>query len=129
VLTVPSVLGPLTFLAACGGGVANETAENTAAPGSAEMNAMAPRSGGLANMAMPVAAKTAKGAGTVKAIDKAAGTITLDHGPLPEAGWPAMTMTFRATPAVLANAKEGGRVWFDVTLANGSGEVTSIRKR
>ena len=38
--------------------------------------------------------------GTVTAIDKAAGTITLDHGPIPEAKWPAMTMAFKAAPSI-----------------------------
>ena len=52
-------------------------------------------SGNMANMAMEPSAATAikvKGHGTVTAIDKSAGTITLDHGAIPEAKWPAMTM-------------------------------------
>ena len=43
----------------------------------------------------------AKGKGTVTAIDKSAGSITLDHGPIPEADWPSMTMAFKAKPELL----------------------------
>ena len=40
------------------------------------------------------AGKTGQGVGVVQAIDPAARTITLKHGPIPTIGWPAMTMTF-----------------------------------
>ena len=83
----------------------------------------------MGNMAMPVPsapAKTAKGTGTITAIDQAAGTVTLDHGPIPDANWPAMTMTFKAKPEVLAGHAVGHKVAFDVELKDGSGEVTAI---
>jgi Cu/Ag efflux protein CusF len=69
---------------------------------------------------------TAKGSGTVTAIDNTAGTITLDHGPIPEANWPAMTMRFTAKPALLEHVKVGDKVTFDLTLKGGAGEVTAI---
>src|SRR3546814_1691553 len=47
----------------------------------------------------------AKGTGTVTAIDSAAGKITLDHGPIAELQWPAMTMAFDAPPALLTAVK------------------------
>ena len=85
----------------------------------------------MGNMAMPAegAAKMAKGSGTVTAIDKAAGTITLAHGPIPEANWPAMTMAFKAQPQLLADVKAGDKVAFDLALKDGAGEVTAITKQ
>jgi len=37
---------------------------------------------------------THKAVGTVKKIDTAKGTVTLDHEPVPSLNWQAMTMTF-----------------------------------
>src|SRR3546814_8214778 len=56
----------------------------------------------------------AKGTGTVTAIDSAAGKITLDHGPIAELQWPAMTMAFDAPPALLTAVKIGDQVSFDL---------------
>ncbi|MCW6529037.1 copper-binding protein [Sphingomonas sp. MMSM20] len=84
----------------------------------------------MGNRAMPAeAAKTASGIGTVTAIDKTAGTITLDHGPIAEAGWPAMTMAFKAQPALLDKVKTGDQVTFALKLEGGSGEVTAIDRQ
>ena len=46
-------------------------------------------------------AKAVKSSGAVTATDKAAGRITLDHQPIPEVRWPAMTMAFSVTPEVI----------------------------
>ena len=67
--------------------------------------------------------------GTVKTVDKAAGTITLEHGPIAEANWPAMTMAFKAAPALIDSVKVGDKVAFDLALKNGAGEVTATRKQ
>lgn len=72
--------------------------------------------------------KTAKGVGVVKAIDKTAGTIALDHEAIPEAGWPAMTMDFKIAPALLDGVAVGDKIAFDLKLHDGSGEVTAITK-
>jgi Cu/Ag efflux protein CusF len=121
-------LGLAALTAACGKKaetpVATET--NQAAPATAAM------SGDMGNMAMAPSATSAikaKGHGTVTAIDKAAGTITLDHGPIPEAKWPAMTMAFKAAPAITDAVKTGDKVDFDLTLTGSAGEVTAIRKQ
>lgn len=74
------------------------------------------------------ATKTGKGAGTVTAIDAAGGKITLDHGPIPELGWPAMKMAFKATPAVTGSTAVGDKVEFDVRLIGIESEVTAIVK-
>jgi Cu(I)/Ag(I) efflux system protein CusF len=122
-LTVILCCAALT--AACG--------KNAEAPVAAETNQAAPATaamgGDMGNMAMAPAAAApimAKGHGTVTAIDKAAGTITLDHGPIPEAKWPAMTMAFKAAPAITDAAKIGDKVYFDLTLTGNAGEVTAI---
>ncbi|MES2290061.1 MAG: copper-binding protein [Pseudomonadota bacterium] len=121
-------LGFTALTAACG--------KKAETPVAAETNQAAPAatmSGDMGNMAMAPAAATApikaKGHGKVTAIDKAAGTITLDHGPIPEAKWPAMTMTFKAAPAVTDAAKVGEKVDFDLTLTGSAGEVTAIQKQ
>src|SRR3546814_17109269 len=88
--------------------------------GSADNRAIAPAAG------TPI---LAKGHGTVTAIDKGAGTITLAHGPIPEAKWPAMTMAFQAAPAIADNAPVGDIVDFDRKITGSSGEVTALTRQ
>jgi Cu(I)/Ag(I) efflux system protein CusF len=119
-------LGLAALTAACG--------KKAEAPVAAETNQAAPvveaMSGDMGNIAMaPVAPIMAEGHGTVTAIDKAAGTITLDHGPIPEAGWPAMRMAFRVAPALLDSVQTGDKVSFDLKLVGSAGEVTAISKQ
>ncbi|WP_454887733.1 copper-binding protein [Sphingomonas oryzagri] len=120
-------LGLVALTAACG--------KKAETPVAAETNQAAPAaamSGDMGNMAMAPAATApikAKGHGTVTAIDKAAGTITLDHDAIPEAKWPAMTMAFKASPAITDTVKLGDKVDFDLTLTGSAGEVTAITKR
>lgn len=121
-------LGLVVLTAACGKKAETPVATDTnqAAPTAGTMNS------DMGNMAMAPAAAApimAKGHGTVTAIDKAASTITLDHGPIPEAKWPAMTMAFKAAPAITDSAKVGDKVDFDLTLTGGAGEVTAVRKQ
>ncbi len=125
-LTIALSLAALT--AACGKKaetpVAAET--NQAVPATAAM------SGEMGNMAMAPAASTAikaKGHGTVIAIDETAGMITLNHGAIPEAKWPAMTMAFKAAPTITDAVRVGDKVDFDVTLVGSAGEVTAIQKK
>ncbi|WP_426265262.1 copper-binding protein [Sphingomonas sp. PWP1-2] len=120
-------LGLVALTAACG-----KKAETSVAAEANQAVPTAAMSGEVGNMAMAPTAKTAikaKGHGTVTAIDKTAGTITLDHGPIPEAKWPAMTMTFKAAPAITDPAKVGEKVDFDVTLTGSADEVTAIHKQ
>lgn len=125
-------LGLAVLLAACGEKASTDAAApaNTAtadAPGS--MAGMDNRSGDMDNMAMPAEAKMGKGTGTVTALDKAAGKITLNHGPIPEVGWPAMTMAFTAKPELLNGVAVGDKVAFDLTVRGNAGEVTAITKQ
>jgi len=110
------------LLSACGQKAAtNDTASSEPAATNAAAN--------MGNMAMSADAKMGKGTGTVTAIDKAVGKITLSHGPIPEVGWPAMTMTFTAKPELLSSAAVGDKVAFDVTVKGTAGEVTAITKQ
>src|SRR3546814_18360876 len=68
----------------------------------------------------------AKGTGTVTAIDSAAGKITLDHGPIAELQWPAMTMAFDAPPALLTAVKIGDQVSFDLDWDGTGGTITAF---
>lgn len=80
------------------------------------------------DMTMPVAIKGGKGTGTVTAIDAKSGKITLDHGPVVELEWPAMTMGFGVGPDLLKGIAVGDEVAFDVEWNGKSATVTSIRK-
>ena len=123
-----TVLALTAALAACGSKTDSNQAAvaNTAAPAAAESNAMA---GDMGNMAMSPTAKMAKATGKVTAIDKSAGTITLDHGPIAEANWPAMTMAFKAAPTLIDSVKVGDEVNFELKLGGNAGEITAISKK
>lgn len=81
----------------------------------------------MAKMDMAADAKMAKGTGTVTAVG--ADSITVDHAPIPEAGWPAMTMAFKASPEMAKTVKPGDKVAFDLKLEGGGGEITAIAKQ
>lgn len=66
-----------------------------------------------------------QGAGVVKGVNLKAGTVTLHHGPIAALKWPAMTMTFKATPEALKAAKPGKSVTF--TLNPAGDELLSLR--
>lgn len=120
-LTVALVTAAL--LSACG---QNGGGNTTSADQPAAANAAGP---GMGNITMPADTKMGKGTGTVTAIDKAAGKITLDHGPIPEVGWPAMTMAFKAKPQLLDSVAVGDKVAFDLKLRGNDGEVTAMTKQ
>jgi Cu(I)/Ag(I) efflux system protein CusF len=73
-------------------------------------------------------AKHGQGTGVIKAIDPA-GSVTLQHGPIPAVSWPAMTMTFRAKPALLKGLKVGQTIDFDCDVMGMSAEVTAVRPK
>lgn len=126
-LTAAAVSAVLA-LAACGQKTETQAEASTAPAEPAAAPAATDSMAGI-NMASAEAAKTAKGTGTVTAVDAASGTITIDHGPIPDANWPAMTMAFKAAPALTQGLKAGDKVAFDLKLENGGGEVTAIQKQ
>ena len=112
--------GMAVALAACG-------QKTEPAPVEAPAVAAAPSDMAATPMAPAEADKSGVGSGVITAVDAAAGSITIDHGPIPGVGWPAMTMSFKAVPAVVEKAKVGERVQFDVTVRGRESEVTAIR--
>jgi Cu(I)/Ag(I) efflux system protein CusF len=82
----------------------------------------------MKGMSAAPAAKHGKGTGVIKAIDAKAGTLTIQHGPIPAVSWPAMTMTFKAKPATLLKGlKVGQTIGFDTTVRGVDADVTAVR--
>lgn len=108
-------------LAACG------QKTDTTAPAGEPAAPAAPAASDMAGMNMAADPKTAKGAGTVTAVT--ADSVTIDHQPIPEANWPAMTMAFKASPALAKSVKPGDKVTFDLQLKDGGREITAIQKQ
>lgn len=79
------------------------------------------------NEAKPAAAASAAlTEGEVRKIDKAAGKITIKHGPMPKFDMPAMTMAYRVKDkAMLDELKPGDKIKFDVDAVGG--EFTVLR--
>ncbi len=91
-----------------------------------------PAPGDMADMDMnaPTAAGPIEGSGTVTAIDAAAGTVTLNHGPIAAIEWPAMTMQFTAEDsAMLQGIDVGDSVTFEIKSAAESQVITAIREQ
>jgi Cu(I)/Ag(I) efflux system protein CusF len=84
----------------------------------------------MKGMSAAPAAKHGQGTGVIRAIDARAGTLTIQHGPIPGVGWPAMTMTFKATPAALLKGlRVGQTVGFDTTVHGMAADVTAVRPK
>ncbi len=65
--------------------------------------------------------------GEVVKVDKAAGKITLKHGPIKKFDMDSMTMVWRvADPAMLDKIKPGDHIEFDADRVNGALTVTKI---
>lgn len=75
------------------------------------------------------ATKSASAEGTVTAVDPEAGTITIDHGPVPAIEWPAMTMAFEADQQIRDDVKVGDEVSFEFRTGEAGSVVTSIVKK
>lgn len=79
------------------------------------------------NMAAAPAKSAAPSDGTVRKVDKAAGKITIAHGPLENLGMPAMTMAFRAgDAAMLDKVKAGDKIRFVAERVDGAFTVKSL---
>jgi Cu(I)/Ag(I) efflux system periplasmic protein CusF len=67
--------------------------------------------------------------GEVTKVDKAAGKVTIKHGPIKKLDMDSMTMVFRvADPAMLDKVKAGDRIEFEADRVNGAITVTKIGK-
>lgn len=119
----------LTFAvlaAAAGLGACGQPADKAEAPPSQAASA-GDAMAGMEQPKAPAAGQNGRGTGVVTAIDAAAGTVTLEHGPIPEVGWPAMTMAFKASPEVIASATVGDRVEFDIAVNGAASRITTLR--
>ena len=68
----------------------------------------------------------AHGTGTVNSVDPAQHKVNLSHQPIPDIGWPAMTMEFPVAPSIdLKAIKPGTRVNF--TIEQQPGGMYEIR--
>lgn len=76
------------------------------------------------DMAQPT--KTASAMGTVDAVDAMAGKISIAHGPVDALGWPAMTMSFKATPEQIGSVQAGQKVEFEFESQGMDGTITRI---
>jgi len=67
--------------------------------------------------------------GEVLRIDKAAGTATIKHGPMPKLDMPPMTMAYRVKDkAMLEQLKPGDKIRFDVDGVGGVFTVIRMEK-
>ena len=66
--------------------------------------------------------------GTLNSVDQAAETVNITHGPVPSAGWPEMTMSFKLEHSdAAADLKPGERVDFHFKIESGmDATVTTI---
>jgi len=119
VLTMPALFSVL-LIVACNDPPSSNTSTGAAAGGMPGMPTMPQSAQQPAHMAQ----------GTVNAIDQAAGTVNISHGPVASANWPAMSMTFKlANPSSASGIEPGQRVDFKFTIAGGmDATVTEIKR-
>ena len=126
---VTSLAAPLA-LAACDSGDNTEAMdEMPMADGQMADDQMSMDDGDMAMMGSDGAMQTASAEGTVTAIDADAGTITVDHGAVPEIEWPAMTMGFEADEQLRQDVAVGDAISFEFTTGEGGNTITSITKK
>ncbi|MEH2506707.1 Cu(I)/Ag(I) efflux system protein CusF [Bradyrhizobium sp. AZCC 1578] len=111
------VLGALILL--LGLGTALLATDESLAQGMKDMRGM--------ESSKQMAPTTAKGTGTVMALNAADHKVTLDHGPIPAIKWPSMKMEFAVAPSVdLSKVKTGDKINFTLSGSGGSYTVESI---
>lgn len=72
--------------------------------------------------------QTASAVGTVTAIDAEAGTLTVDHEPVAELGWPQMVMAFDASEDVRGDVVVGDKIEFTVEATDEGNTITALTK-
>jgi Cu(I)/Ag(I) efflux system protein CusF len=115
------ILAAVTLLAACTA-PQDEYRAATADPAMAPQ-AQPPTPAPMSDM---TAATVATASGVVEAIDAAAGSIVIAHGPVPALQWPAMTMAFKTGTTDVSAIKPGDRVAFEFTSSGMDGTLTKI---
>jgi len=84
--------------------------------------------GAMSHEAKPGATE-ATGTGTINSVEAAKKVINLNHDPIPDLGWPAMTMDLPVTNKVdLATIKPGDKVTFHLKLGRDKAyRITEIK--
>lgn len=113
-------------LAACGQGDEAPTDEDMPMTDGRTAETM-PMAGDMPMMGSGAEMQMAGAEGKVTAIDDGAGTITIQHGPVPAVDWPAMTMAFEADEAAREQVAVGDDVTFDFRMSDSGSEIVSIR--
>ena len=130
ITTLVTLLAAPLALAACDSGDNTEAMdEGPMADGQMADDQMSMDDGDMAMMGSDGAMQTASAEGTVTAIDADAGTITVDHGAVPEIEWPAMTMGFEADEQLRQDVAVGDAISFEFTTGEGGNTITSITKK
>mgnify|MGYP000536547001 FL=1 len=130
ITTLVTLLAAPLALAACDSGDNTEAMdEMPMADGQMADDQMSMDDGDMAMMGSDGAMQTASAEGTVTAIDAEAGTITVDHGAVPEIEWPAMTMGFEADEQLRQDVAVGDAISFEFTTGEGGNTITSITKK
>lgn len=71
-----------------------------------------------------------QGHGIIKAVDPAAGTVRMEHGPIESLRWPQMVMDLKAKdPEMLNGLKEGDRIVFDLVQTDKGFFITRIEQK
>lgn len=77
----------------------------------------------------PAAEGFARGTGTITALDPAGGKVTLTHGPIPELGWPAMTMGFSLKAGLVQGLSVGDHIRFGMMkMPDGSYMIMDVER-
>lgn len=74
-------------------------------------------------------AQQAQASGEVRRIDVAAGKVTIKHGAIADLQLPAMTLVYRADPAVLRGIQPGDQVEFVAARQDHHYVILQIRKK
>lgn len=123
-MKTPAILFAIVAMTACSptgeGTVPAPDTTNTPVPATPTEPTPAP---------VPSAASKASAAGVVEAVDLAAKTVTIAHGPVDALKWPAMTMTFKAPDADLSAIKQGDHITFEFTSSGMDGTITTITRQ
>ena len=95
----------------------------------AALNAAYAQSPAASGHAMPAEASASHLAvGVVKAVNQNNRSLTISHQDIPSMGMPAMTMSFRADPAVsIATIKPGDSVAFVLSSGTGTATISSLQ--
>lgn len=121
VFLIPAALAVI-LLSACGQKEPSKESSTVAEQPAADAASKSADAPAMSNdMPMPMndsgVAQEHQATGMVTAVDAAAGTVTIAHGAVASAGWPAMTMTFKlADPKQASTLRANDHVKFSFTL-------------